>query len=109
MNFGYFNYQIPSNEPVYKYAPGSVERTALKKIIAELKSQQEDIPMYIGGEEIRTGNKLPIRPTHKIAHTLGYFHEGDETHVHKSIDAALAAREHWTNMSWENRAGILGR
>ena len=109
MNLGYFNYPIPSNEPVYNYAPGSAERSALKKTIAELKSQQIDIPMYIGGEEVRTGNKLPVRQPHEIAHTLGYFHEGDESHVHKAIEAALAAREQWANMSWENRAGIFLR
>src|SRR5689334_24293362 len=98
MNFGYFNYPIPSNEPVYSYAPGSAERAALKRTLAELKSQQIDIPMYIGGEEVRTGNKLPIRPPHETGRTLGYFHEGDESHVHKAIEAALQAREQWANM-----------
>jgi len=109
MNFGYFNYPMPTNEPVYSYAPGSVEREALKKTLAELKSKQIDVPMYIGGREVRTGNKQPIHPPHEIAHTLGYFHEGDETHVHKAIEAALAAKESWANMSWEDRAGIFLR
>jgi len=109
MNFGYFNYPMPTNEPVYSYAPGSVEREALKKTLAELKSKQIDVPMYIGGQEVRTGNKQPIHPPHEIAHTLGYFHEGDETHVHKAIEAALAAKESWANMSWEDRAGIFLR
>ena len=109
MNFGYFNYPMPTNEPVYSYAPGSVEREALKKTLAELKSKQIDVPMYIGGQEVRTGNKQPIHPPHEIAHTLGYFQEGDETHVHKAIEAALAAKESWANMSWEDRAGIFLR
>jgi 1-pyrroline-5-carboxylate dehydrogenase len=109
MNFGYFNYPMPANEPVYSYAPGSPEREALKKTIAELKSQQVDVPMYIGSEEVRTGNLLPLHPPHETAHTLGYFHEGDESHVHKAIEEALAAREGWANMSWEDRAGIFLR
>lgn len=109
MNFGYFDYPMPTNEPVHSYAPGSSEREALKKTLAELKSQQIDVPMYIGGQEIRTGNKQPIHPPHEIAHTLGYFHEGDETHVREAIGAALAAKEKWAAMSWEDRAGIFLR
>ena len=63
--------------------------------------------MYIGSEEVRTGNKQPLFPPHEIAHTLGYFHEGDESHVHKAIEAALAVKEHWAAMSWEDRAAIF--
>src|SRR5579875_1658465 len=107
MNWGYFSYPLPANEPVYNYAPGSSERAALKKALAELKSQQTDVPMYIGSEEVRTGKKQPIRPPHEIAHTLGYYHQGDESHVHQAINAALQAKETWANMSWENRAGIF--
>src|SRR5687767_6768507 len=109
MNLGYFSYPLPANEPVRNYAPGSAERTALKKTLEELKTTQVDVPMYIGGQEIRTGNLQPIRPPHEIGHLLGHFHEGDEKHVHQAIDAALAAKEAWTNMSWENRAGIFLR
>jgi 1-pyrroline-5-carboxylate dehydrogenase len=107
MSFGYFNYPIPANEPVLNYALGSPERETLKKTLAELKSQQIDIPMYIGAEEVRSGKKQAIHPPHEIAHTLGYFHAGDETHVHKAIDAALSARTAWSNLSWENRANIF--
>lgn len=57
MNFGYFNYPMPANEPVLSYAPGSKERTELKKTLAELKSKTFDIPMFIGGEEVRTEKK----------------------------------------------------
>jgi 1-pyrroline-5-carboxylate dehydrogenase len=109
MNLGYFSYPLPANEPVYNYAPGSPERAALKKTLEELKGQVIDVPMYIGDKEVRTGNLHPIRPPHEIAHTLGHFHEGDEAHVQQAIDAALAARDAWTAMSWENRAGIFLR
>lgn len=106
---GYFNYSLPVNEPVLSYAPGSKERETLKKVLAELKSKQTDIPMYIGGQEVRTGDTKPIHPPHEIAHTLANFHAGNESHVHQAIDAALAARESWANMQWETRANIFLR
>jgi 1-pyrroline-5-carboxylate dehydrogenase len=109
MNQGYFSYSLPANEPVYNYAPGSPERAALKKTLEELKSKPVDVPMYIGGEEVRTGNLQPIHPPHEIARTLGHFHEGNETHVHRAIEAALAAKEAWANINWEERAAIFLR
>jgi 1-pyrroline-5-carboxylate dehydrogenase len=63
--------------------------------------------MYIGSEEVRTGKTVDIHPPHEHAHVLGKFHMGDETHVQKAIDAALAAKEAWAEMSWENRANIF--
>lgn len=107
MSLGYFNYHIPANEPVLNYAPGSAERTALKKTLAEFKSEEADIPQYIGGEEIRSGNKIPIHPPHELSHLLGYFHEGTEKHVELAIAAALKAKPIWENMSWESRAAIF--
>ncbi len=89
------------------YGPGSKEKETLKKVLKELKSTEHDIPMYIGGKEVRTGKKVAIRPPHEIAHTLGYFHEGDESHINQAIDAALEAKESWAALSWENRAGVF--
>lgn len=109
MNLGYFSYPLPPNEPVYHYAPGSAERAALKQTLQELKGQQADIPMYIGNEEVRSGKLQPLFPPHEINHLLGHFHEGDETHVHRAIDAALSARQSWGDMSWESRANIFLR
>src|SRR5215213_7174587 len=99
MNFGYFNYPLPQNEPVLNYAPGSKERETIVKTLSELKSQQMDIPMYIGGDEVRTGKKVAIHPPHEIAHTLGHFSAGDESHVKQAIEAALKARESWAALS----------
>jgi 1-pyrroline-5-carboxylate dehydrogenase len=107
MNFGYFNYPMPVNEPVLSYAPGTAERENLKQALAFLKKETADIPMYIGSEEIRTGKKISLCPPHEIAHILGYFHQGDETHVTKAIDAALKAKQAWADLSWENRASIF--
>lgn len=107
MSLGYFDFELPQNEPVLTYAPGTKEREVLKNTLQELRSTEMDIPMYIGGEEVRTGKKVSIHPPHEIAHTLGHFHAGDESHIRQAIDAALAARESWADMSWENRANIF--
>lgn len=107
MNLGYFNYPLPANEPVLSYAPGTPERKRLKDALAELKSTTVDIPMHIGGKEIRTGNKVTIHPPHERKHTLGFFHAGTESHVQNAIDAALAAKASWAAMNWEIRAGIF--
>lgn len=109
MNLGYFSYPVPVNETVLSYGPGTAERKALKAALKELKSEEADIPMYIGGEQVKTGKKVAIHPPHETSHTLGYFHAGDESHVHQAIAAALAAKEKWAAMSWENRANIFIR
>jgi 1-pyrroline-5-carboxylate dehydrogenase len=109
MNLGYFSYPMPVNEPVLTYGPGTAERKALKAALKELKNQEADIPMYIGGKEVRTNKKEAIHPPHETAHTLGYFHRGEEKHVNQAIEAALAAKESWAAMNWETRANIFLR
>ena len=107
MSLGTFSYPMPVNEPVLSYAPGSPERAALKKTLTELKKKAIEVPMYIGGKQVKTGKKVAMHPPHEIAHTLGYFHAGEEKHVHQAIDAALKAKEAWAAMSWESRAHIF--
>lgn len=107
MSIGTFSYPLPANEPVLNYGPGSAEKKRLKEVLAELKNEQADIPMYIGGREVRTEKKVAIHPPHENKHVLGHFHAGDATHVQQAIDAALGARESWAAMSWESRAGIF--
>lgn len=107
MSKGFFSVPIPHNEPVLPYAPGSAERAALKKALKEAKSKEADIPMYINGQEIRTGNRIAIHPPHEIAHTLGYYHKGSTEHVQQAIHAALAAKEAWENSTWEDRAAVF--
>ena len=107
MSLGTFNYPAPHNEPVLSYAPGARERETLKAALHELKSTQHDIPMYIGSDEVRTGKKAALRPPHEIAHTLGHYHQGDETHVRQAIDAALKAKDAWASLQWEERAAIF--
>ena len=107
MQYGDFYYPMPVNEPVLNYAPGSKEKLALKAALKELKSTKVDVPMYIGGEEVRTGNTVEIRPPHERKHLLGQFHVGEAKHVTKAINAALKVKDKWANMSWENRANIF--
>ena len=104
---GFFNVPTPSNEPVLDYAPGSPERKALKEALKQMKSEQIDVPMYIGSEEVRTGNLKPMTPPHEHKHLLGNFHYGDASHVEQAINAALGAKEAWSNLSWEHRASIF--
>jgi len=107
MNTGYFNYPLPVNEPVLNYAPGSPERKRLKEVLSELKSEIIDVPMYIGGREVRSGHTVALHPPHEKDHLLGNFHLGNASHVKMAIDAALAAKSAWAGMSWENRANIF--
>ncbi|MBY0536353.1 MAG: L-glutamate gamma-semialdehyde dehydrogenase [Chitinophagaceae bacterium] len=107
MSLGTFSYPLPVNEPVLSYAPGSPEKKRLKSVLAELKKQKIDVPMYIGADEVRTGKKIAMRPPHETKHILGYFHMGDAAHVEKAIDAALKAKASWAAMPWEDRAGIF--
>ncbi|AMS27079.1 1-pyrroline-5-carboxylate dehydrogenase [Bacteroidetes bacterium UKL13-3] len=106
---GFFNVPAPINELVLNYAPGSKERAELKAALANARSKELDVPMYIGGEEVRTGNKMRMSPPHDHKHTLGHFHQGDKTHVTKAIDAALAAKSKWEDLAWEQRAAIFLR
>ena len=102
-------YQLPDmkNESVKSYAPGSPERAALKNKLKELNRGGLDLPMIIGGKEIRTGNLHDIRPPHNHRHLLGHYHQGDKSHVQMAIDAALKAKPAWEAMHWESRAAIF--
>ncbi len=104
---GFYKVPAAKNEPVKSYAPGSPERAELKAKLKELKSQELDIPMIIGGEEVRSEKQVAIHPPHELSHTLGHYHAGDASHVEQAIKAALNAREAWANMPWEHRASIF--
>ena len=104
---GFFNVPPPTNESVLNYAVGSPERALLKKALAEARSKQIDAPMYIDGKEIYTDKKIALRPPHDHQHILGYYHQGDKSHIQDAIQAALAAKSAWENLSWEHRAAIF--
>ncbi len=104
---GFFNVPVPVNEPIFGYAPGTKERELLKAALEEARSKKGDIPMYIGGKEVRTGNTGELRPPHDHKHLLGTYHIGDREQISAAIDAALAAKADWENMPWEQRAAIF--
>lgn len=104
---GTFNIPKPVNEPIYDYAPGSRERELLQEAIADARAKQVDVPMYIGGAEVRTGDTVTMHPPHDHQHVLGRYHRGQKQHVEQAIDAALAAKADWEGLSWEHRASIF--
>jgi 1-pyrroline-5-carboxylate dehydrogenase len=107
MSKGFFHVPLPKNETVLSYAPNSPEGAALKKALEEARSKTIDIPMYIGSEEVRSGNKKAISPPHDHKHILGHYHQGDKSHVEQAINAAMGAKELWSSLSWEHRASIF--
>ncbi|WP_286880087.1 L-glutamate gamma-semialdehyde dehydrogenase [Proteiniphilum sp. UBA7639] len=102
-------YQLPEvkNEPVRSYAPGTPEKIILKQKLVELNKGGLDLPMIIGGKEVRTGKLKDIRPPHNHRHLLGHYHQGDKKHVQIAIDEALKAKPAWEAMQWESRAAIF--
>ena len=107
MSLGFSKVFPAYNEPVLSYAPGSSERAELKKTLSEMRNQRVDVPMYIGGQEVRSNDLQPLSPPHDHQHILGHYHKGQAAHVQQAIGAALAARARWSNMPWEDRAAIF--
>ncbi len=104
---GFFNVPEPVNEPILSYAPGSKERALLKDAVADARSKQLDIPMYINGKEVRNDKKVPITPPHNHQHILGHYNQGNAADVKSAIEAALAAKPQWEELPWEQRAAIF--
>ncbi len=102
-------YTVPEaeNEQPLSYAPGTPERKELAEEIRRLRSEKADIPMYIGGEEIRSGELVPVNPPHDHGHVLGHYHKGDAGHVEKAISSALKARKSWAAMPWREKAAVF--
>ena len=103
-------FKVPTaiNEPVKGYSPGSPEREELLAKYKEMYNQAPiDVPMYIGSEKVRTEDKRKITPPHDHLKVLGHFNYGEAKHVEQAIDAALAAKEEWANLPWEQRASIF--
>lgn len=107
MSNGIFRLPAIGNEPIKTYAPGSPERISLQAKIKELRSKEVDIPMIIGGKEVRTDKLIDIRPPHDHRHLLGRYHMGGKQHLQDAIEAAMAAKPAWENMAWEARAAIF--
>lgn len=105
---GIYNAPAIKNEPVNSFAPDTPERKALQHAYWEMLNQEPvDVPMHIGGREIRTEKKHDLTPPHDHQRVIGYWNEGDESHVKMAIEAALNAKEKWAALPWEHRASIF--
>jgi len=107
MSNAYFKVPLPINEPVKTYKSGSPEREELKKKLTELKSKQIEVPLIIGGEEVRTGKTEEMRIPHNHKHILGVYHKAGKKEVNMAIEAALEARKEWAEMPWEHRVSVF--
>lgn len=107
MGKGFFHVPTAINEPVKSYAPGTPEREAVLKAYKDFYNHKVDIPMYIGSEEVRTGNTNTMSPPHDHQHSVGTYHLAEQKHVQNAIDNALESREAWASLEWEQRAAIF--
>lgn len=98
---------VPVNEPVKSYAPGSPERSALKERLKSMAAERVDIPLIIGGEEIRTGETAQSVMPHNHKHVLADWHKAKPEHVQKAIEASRKAADEWANWAWEDRAAVF--
>ena len=107
MGKGFFNVPIAVNEPVKSYAPGSPEREAVLEAYKTMINTQVDVPMYINGKHVTTGNTRTMSPPHDHKHIVGTYHLAEKKHVEEAINTALEARKTWANTPWEQRAAIF--
>jgi 1-pyrroline-5-carboxylate dehydrogenase len=110
-NFAAFNGRrrvpTPVNDPIKSYAPGSPERASLKARLKTMAAETVDIPLFIGGKEIRTGDTAASVMPHDHQHVLGTYHKASEQHVVQAIEAAAAARAEWASWAFEDRAAVI--
>ena len=104
---GFFNVPKAVNEPVKGYAPNSPEKAAVLAAYKAMWNSKIDVPLYIGSEEIKTGNTRNMTSPHDHQHVVGTYHLAEKAHVEKAIASALEARTAWANMAWEQRAAIF--
>ena len=104
-------YFVPpaTNEPCLNYAPGSPEKKEVKAVLKKLMSQKIDVPMIIGGKEVRTKDVHNLTPPHDHKKVVGTYSRGNKRHVQRAIDAALKAKAEWEAMPWHDRAAIFLR
>lgn len=107
MGKGFFNVPVAVNEPVRAYAPGCKHREAIAKTYKDMFNSSLEVPMYINGKDVKTGNTKPMSPPHDHKHVVGHYHLAEKKHVYEAIFTALEARKNWAEMPWEHRAGIF--
>ena len=109
MNNAIYSFHKPINEPVKAYAPGSAEKAELKATLKQVASEVLDIPLIIGGKEIRTGETGKVLMPHNHQHVLATYHKAGEKEVQMAIDAAMKAHKEWSDLPWTERATVMLR
>lgn len=109
MDNAIFRFAKPINEPVKSYAPGTAEKIVLKQMLGQLSSEQWDIPLIIGGKEIRTGDTGKVVMPHNHKHVLATYHKAGPKEVQMAIDAAVKAQKEWSDLPWVERASVMMR
>ena len=104
---GFFHVPKAVNEPVKSYAPNSPEKAAVLAAYKQMWNSKIDVPLYIGSEEIRTGNTRTMSAPHDHKHIVGTYHFAEKAHIEKAIANALESKKAWANMAWEQRAAIF--
>ena len=107
MGKGFFEVPIAINEPVKSYAPGSPERDEVLTAYKELYNSTVNVPLYINGKDIETGNTRKMSPPHEYKHVLGEYHLAEKSHVEDAIQTSLEARKNWSQLPWEQRAAVF--
>ncbi|WP_020073098.1 L-glutamate gamma-semialdehyde dehydrogenase [Faecalispora sporosphaeroides] len=107
MSNAYFKLQMPDNEPVNSYLPGTPARAALKAELARQASTQVEIPLVIGGKEIFTGTTGKSVMPHDHQHVLATFHMAGEKELKEAVEASMRAKAEWEAMPWEHRAAVF--
>ena len=109
MNNAIFLFDVPENEPILEYGPGTIERKQVAEELNRLSNQQIEIPLIIGGKEIRTGKTAKVVMPHDHSKVLATYHQASEKEVQLAIDEALKAKAKWENISWLERSSIMLR
>ena len=107
MSTGFFKVPKAKNEVVKSYIPGSKERDEIQKTYKDMINSFTEVPMYINGKDVKSENKKQISPPHDHQNIVGEYYIAEPKHIDDAIKSALAAKENWENMSWENRAAIF--
>ena len=107
MSKGFFHVPNAVNEPVKSYAPNSPEKAAVLAAYKKMWNETIEVPMYIGSEQVRTGNTQTMSAPHDHQHIVGTYHVAEKKHIESAITAALEARKTWSQMPWEHRAAIF--
>ena len=107
MSTGFFKVPKAKNEIVKSYRPGSTERKEVVETYQKMISSISEVPMYINGNDVKSKTKKTISPPHDHQKIVGEYYLAEPEHIDNAIDSALAAKENWENMSWENRSAIF--